>query len=1060
MTAAQNAPPPPIPVAAIPQAPTPSSCVLPVFTLNTANPHFTKSWFEQVEIILQLHTQNDDDKVKLVIASLDTSTFDKVRRALLPETIKDLANFPKLKKKMIKFFDAEESLFAHRFAAFQVEWGGPDRESVREYEARIKSNMESFEADQFGENEIATLYFVMGIKARALEPLRTMSVDALRKNPKIPLKGLAEMVAASLLTRQEQRLPEGASSQVNFVKQAGRRMKPKHADYSSNKGNNSPCASCGGNHARTSCRFKDAECRLCKKIGHIAKVCRSSNKKELKVTLQSKTTSASNRPSIGSVEANFGSMQIAAVATQPLPSRMMLNLECNNVQIRGQLDWGSDITIMSKRDYQSVGSPPLTVPEFNTTLANGNNFWILGAFIKDVTICGQQKQVKLHVADSRVTLLGLDLFDTFKLRDVPLNDIPCNMVSDNVMVTKPVIDKLLQDFKPLFKEGVGKCTKKKIKFHLKQGARPVHIPARRLSPFAMEEAKAEFQRLEAENIGYFVPTSPWASPFSMVPKKDGKRRLVVDNSIGLNDQLEEPGYMIPTPTDLFDKLAGCSVFSLLDMSQAYHQMELEEESKVLTTVSTPFGLFRYNTQPFGTKNAPGDFQQTMDEMLNEKPSLHHSGSYFDDIAVGSKTVEDHHIHLRQTLQRFLDWGFRLNFNKCKFYRSSIKFLGKIVDCNGIRPDPEKVAAIQRMASPTDVSALRTFLGMVNYYQEFIPKMRELREPLDNLLKSDADWEQNAAVAAIKEKLTQECLLTHYDPRLPITVAADASQHGIGGVISHIYQNGKEKPIQFFSRALNVTQQRYNQTEKEALALITAVKTFHRYLEGRKFTLLTDHKALLALFGNKKGKPVLAMNRLHRWSLFLAAYNFDIQYSNTSKFGQADALSRLIVATKALPELFEEDEDNDFLNDAGLQQVMVSVVQMLPVTSEDIIVAYAEDEEAQIILGQVTETTSADEKFYLVHKVIMMNNRVFIPQILRQRILDHLHLGHPGVNRMKALARQHVYWKNITKDVEAVVNQCYGCIQLQKNPVKATLASWPVSIKPGDRVHMDFAGPIL
>uniref|UniRef100_A0A914Y739 RNA-directed DNA polymerase n=1 Tax=Panagrolaimus superbus TaxID=310955 RepID=A0A914Y739_9BILA len=519
--------------------------------------------------------------------------------------------------------------------------------------------------------------------------------------------------------------------------------------------------------------------------------------------------------------------------------------------------------------------------------------------------------------------------------------------------------------------------------------------------------------------------------------------------------------MIPTPNDLFDKLADCSVFSLLDMAQAYHQMELEEESKVLTTVSTPFGLFRYNTQPFGTKNAPGDFQQTMDEMIKEKPPLDHSGSYFDDIIVGSRNVEEHHQHLRETLQRFMDWGFRLNFNKCKFYRSSVKFLGKVVDGNGIRPDPDKVAAIQQMVDPTDVSSLRTFLGMVNYYQEFIPMMRDLREPLDNLLKSDAIWEwtdvQKAAVAGIKAKLTEECLLTHYDPRLPIIVAADASQHGMGGVISHIYPDGKEKPIQFFSRALNPTQQRYSQTEKEALALIAAVKTFHRYLEGRKFTLLTDHKALLALFGKKKGKPVLAINRLHRWSLFLSTYDFDIQYRNTTKFGQADALSRLIVATKALPELFEEDDDYD---DAALQQIMVSAVQMLPVTSDDIIKSYAEDEEAKKILNHLAEAAADGQKFYLVKKVIMMNNRVYIPQVLRQRILDQLHVGHPGINRMKALARQHVYWQNLTKDVEAMVNQCYGCIQLQKNPIKSPLASWPVSVKPGDRVHLDFAGPIL
>uniref|UniRef100_A0A914Y5M7 Retrotransposon gag domain-containing protein n=1 Tax=Panagrolaimus superbus TaxID=310955 RepID=A0A914Y5M7_9BILA len=184
--------------------PTPSACVLPVFVLNAANPHFTKSWFAQAEMVLQLHTHNDADKVRMVVSSLDTSTFDKVRRALLPDIITELQDFAKLKKEMIKLFDAEDSLFARRFAALQVEWSGPEKESIREYEARIRECMGSFDMDNFGENEMASLIYVIGMKARALEPLRTMCVDALRKNPKIPLKELSEMVAASILTRQEQ----------------------------------------------------------------------------------------------------------------------------------------------------------------------------------------------------------------------------------------------------------------------------------------------------------------------------------------------------------------------------------------------------------------------------------------------------------------------------------------------------------------------------------------------------------------------------------------------------------------------------------------------------------------------------------------------------------------------------------------------------------------------------------------------------------------------------------------------------------------------------------------
>uniref|UniRef100_A0A914Y244 RNA-directed DNA polymerase n=1 Tax=Panagrolaimus superbus TaxID=310955 RepID=A0A914Y244_9BILA len=390
--------------------------------------------------------------------------------------------------------------------------------------------------------------------------------------------------------------------------------------------------------------------------------------------------------------------------------------------------------------------------------------------------------------------------------------------------------------------------------------------------------------------------------------KDGRSRLVIDYSTGLNDQLEEPCYSLPLPEDIFSRFSGCTVFSQLDFADAYHQLELDEESQKLTTVSTTFGQFRYKRLGFGIKTAVSDYQEAMDKMLDDSPAA----SYLDDVLIGSKNVEEHTKHLEMVLARIMEWGFKLNPKKCKFYCSSIRFLGKIIDSSGIHPDPEKIAAIQKMAEPTDVKTLRSFLGLVNFYQSFIPAFREIREPLDDLLKNDAPWSWNvrekAAFNGIKDKLAAECMLTHYDPRLPITVAADASDTGMGGVISHICHDGSEKPIQFFSRSLNAIQRKYSQTEKEGLALITAIKTFHRYLEGRKFTLYTDHKALLAIFDNKKSKPVLAANRLHRWSLFLASYDFDIRYTKTTDFGQADALSRLIEKTKSIPELYEEEED--------------------------------------------------------------------------------------------------------------------------------------------------------
>uniref|UniRef100_A0AC35GTQ6 Uncharacterized protein n=1 Tax=Panagrolaimus sp. PS1159 TaxID=55785 RepID=A0AC35GTQ6_9BILA len=542
-------------------------------------------------------------------------------------------------------------------------------------------------------------------------------------------------------------------------------------------------------------------------------------------------------------------------------------------------------------------------------------------------------------------------------------------------------------------------------------------------------------------------------------RKDGRPRLVVDYSTGLNDKLEEPCYQLPVPEDIFNQLSGCCVFSQLDFSDAYHQMELDEDSQELSTVSTPDGLFRYKRLGFGIKNAVSDFQETMDSMLDDIPS---AASYLDDVLVFSTSVAEHKKALRRVLARITEWGFKLNPKKCKFFRSSIKFLGKLIDASGIRPDPEKVAAIQRMSEPVDVKSLRSFLGLVNYYQTFVSGFRQLREPLDDLLKNDATWswtsKEQSAFDGIIKKLSEECLLTHYDPRLPITVAADASQNGMGGVISHILPNGLEKPIQFFSKSLNATQRKYSQTEKEGLALITAIKTFHRYLEGRKFTLFTDHKALLTIFSKKKALPILAANRLHRWALFLAGYDFDIKYTQTTKFGQADALSRLIAQTKSGTELFEEEDDMDD-DEAQVSAVLVNQIQALPVTAAEIVNEYDQDGHAQEIL-KLLQSPTPESKFSLVNDVILMNDRVYIPANLRRRVLEQLHASHNGITITKQLARRHVYWPNITKDIDAMIQNCPACIQLCRSPVKATLASWPKSMNPGDRVHMDFAGPLL
>lgn len=244
-----------------------------------------------------------------------------------------------------------------------------------------------------------------------------------------------------------------------------------------------------------------------------------------------------------------------------------------------------------------------------------------------------------------------------------------------------------------------------------------------------------------------------------------------------------------------------------------------------------------------------------------------------------------------------EYGFHLKIGKCKFFQSSIKYLGHIIDANGIRPNPEKVEAISRMPPPSDVSTLRSFLGAVNFYGKFVKEMHQLRHPLDKLLKKDVKWlwtpECQLSFDRFKRILQSGLLLTHYDPKLPIVVAADASNTGVGAVILHKMPDGSIKAIQHASRSLTAAEKSYGQPEKEALGIIFAVTKFRKMLLGRRFLLQMDHKPLLSIFGSKKGIPLHTANRLQRWALILLGFDFSIEYVNTNQFGYADVLSRLI-----------------------------------------------------------------------------------------------------------------------------------------------------------------------
>ncbi|KAA3675928.1 uncharacterized protein DEA37_0013668 [Paragonimus westermani] len=395
------------------------------------------------------------------------------------------------------------------------------------------------------------------------------------------------------------------------------------------------------------------------------------------------------------------------------------------------------------------------------------------------------------------------------------------------------------------------------------------------------------------------------------------------------------------------------------------------------------------------------------------------------------------------------------------------------DSFGRHLDPENIRAIQQMPAPTDVATLRSFLGLISYYSSFLSSLHDVRAPLNQLLQKEAKWNWSAgsksAFAKLKTMLSSDLLPTHYDPSLPIVLAADASKYGVGAVFSHIFPDGSENAIANASRTLSPAEKHYEQIEKDALAIIFAVGKYHRLFYGQRLSLLNDHKPPLSVFGSKKEIPVYSANRLQRRATILPGYDFSIDYRYTENFGQADGLSRLI-RNHRVPEDDATIASLPFENDVRRQ--LNDAIRGIPVIADDIRNATAEDPAIAQTMKYVRSRWPNVPLYREIHHLSLRRessaivdscptsaDRVVVPRSLRRAVLHQFHSGHPGRSRMKAIARGFAYWPGMDDHISELVKRCWKCKQAAKLPKKQNPVHWDLPKGPWSRIHLDFVGYI-
>jgi hypothetical protein len=388
-----------------------------------------------------------------------------------------------------------------------------------------------------------------------------------------------------------------------------------------------------------------------------------------------------------------------------------------------------------------------------------------------------------------------------------------------------------------------------------------------------------------------MSTSPYGAPVLFVPKPNGRGlRLCVDDR-ALNAITIKNRCTIPRIDDLLDAVSGSKYFTSLDLTSGYHQILISEEDRSKTAFRTPFGHFQLKVLIEGLTNAPATFQTAMNSIFH--PYLQKFiVVYLDDILIYSWTEQEHKAHVRLVLDVLKREKFYVCKAKSTFAAKEIKFLGHIVNSEGIRPDPKKVKVVRNWPVPKNVHEVRSFLGLANYFCKFISHYSEVAAPLTNLTKKShvSAWigKCQDAFEKLKHHLTEAPLLRTSDESKTYRVVTDAFDIGLGGILLQ-----ERHPIAYESQKLNSAEQNYTATEREMLAVVHAFRVWRCYLEGVYFEVDTDHKCNTFF----QSPPNLS-RRQARWLEFLQRFGkFKWDYRSGEQ-NVADALSRRDVATSS------------------------------------------------------------------------------------------------------------------------------------------------------------------
>lgn len=576
--------------------------------------------------------------------------------------------------------------------------------------------------------------------------------------------------------------------------------------------------------------------------------------------------------------------------------------------------------------------PTLLVPQISKPLILGVDFWnafkILPAIFENGKFrklawgraCNEINQIEdqlmienqnisFTIEPEKYEFTQIETVTVDNTLELPFAEQPENNSINNVETEHALSEKEkkeLMDIVELLKtSNGGKLGRTNLichKIDLVEGAKPKKPPQYRCSPHIQKEVDKEVERMKELDI-IEESTSDWCNPLLPVKKASGEWRICLDCR-RVNEITKNEAYPFPDMLGILGRIEKSKYFTVIDLSKAYWQIPLEEASRDYTSFRAGKQLFRFKVMPFGLKGAPITQTKLMNKVLgfDLEPHVY---VYLDDIIITSRSLDEHFRLLRIVAERLIKANLSISLEKSKFCQKQISYLGYTLSEHGLAIDSTKVQAILDYPIPKSVKDVRRFIGMVSFYKQFIDRFSDLTAPITDLLKKEKgkmNWTREAdeMFFKIKSELISPKVLANPDFNKPFIIESDASDVAVGAVLVQVHE-GVKRPIAFFSKKLSATQKKYAPTEKECLGVILAIEKFRHYVEGSKFSVITDAQSLIWL---KKISAEGGSAKLIRWALKLQQYDFELRYRKGTLNVTADALSRAINTVQVLDPDYE------------------------------------------------------------------------------------------------------------------------------------------------------------